>query len=259
MLSKFRDADLLWPTVFTALALSVLLGLGTWQWNRKAWKHDVIATIAARSKAPPIDARAWAGLTCELVEKAGLARSCEYTAVSLTGAFDHGRERHVYTGIAKPQGGGAGGQGYWIMTPFKLAGTGEVVAVSRGFVPEQQKAPAARPAGQIEGETTIIGLIREAEPRATFTGANDPAKNMWYLRDPRELFAGAGTPLGRPGFFVDQLSPTPPGGQPASTAGRIDIPNRHLEYAITWWGLAATLMGVYGAFAAGRFRQRLKS
>lgn len=254
MLTKFRNAGLLWPTVVTALALSVLIGLGTWQWNRKAWKEDVIATIQARSKAEPIDARTWAGLSCGQIDKVGLAHSCEYTAVRLTGAFDHASERHVYTGIAKPAGGGAGGQGYWIMTPFKLQGSGEVVAVSRGFVPEAMKQPAQRASGQTEGETTIVGLVREAEPRATFTGANDPAKNMWYLRNPGELFNGTSGPLGRPQFFVDQLAPAPPGGLPASTAGRIDIPNRHLEYALTWWGLAATLIGVFVAFAAGRLK-----
>ncbi|MEQ1611626.1 MAG: SURF1 family cytochrome oxidase biogenesis protein [Hyphomicrobiaceae bacterium] len=254
MLKKFRDAGLLWPTVFTALALLVLLGLGTWQWNRKAWKEDVIATIATRSKAAPIDARAWGGLTCGPIEKVGLARSCEYTAVKLTGAFDHARERHVYAGIAKPTGGGIGGQGYWIMTPMRIADTGETIAVSRGFVPETMKDQAQRASGQNEGETTIIGLVREAEPRATFTGANDPAKNIWYLRNPRELFTGAGGAISRPDFHVDLLSPTPAGGLPAPTAGRIDIPNRHLEYAITWWGLAATLLGVFAAFAAGRLK-----
>lgn len=258
MLKKFRDAGLLWPTVLTALALGVLLGLGTWQWNRKAWKEDVIATIQARSKAEPIDARAWAGMTCETIEKVGIARSCEYTAVRLTGTFDHASERHVYTGIAKPDGGGVGGQGYWIMTPFRLAGSGETVAVSRGFVPETAKVAQVRQPGQIEGETTFIGLVREAEPRATFTGANDAAKNIWYLRNPRELFA-ATAPLGRPDFFVDLLSPVPAGGLPAPTAGRINIPNRHVEYALTWWGLALTLIGVFTAFAAGRLKPLPKS
>jgi surfeit locus 1 family protein len=252
MLQRFRRAGLLGPTIFTALALAILLGLGTWQWNRKAWKADLIATIAARSKAKPIEAGTWLGRDCAPIGKVGLAGSCEYTAVRLAGTFEHADERHVYTGIAPLAGGGPGGQGYWIMTPFKLAERGAVIAVSRGFVPDAQKAPSRRAAGQIEGETTIIGLVREAEARATFTGANDPAKNIWYLRHPQELFGGLG--LAQPAYFIDLMSPLPPGGLPAPTAGRIDIANRHLEYALTWWGLAATLLGVFAAFAAGRLR-----
>lgn len=252
MLARLRAAGLVPVTVAMLGALAVLVGLGIWQWQRKAWKEQVIATIEARSSAAPIDAAAWLSRGCETIEKVGIERSCEYLAVRLAGTFDHAAERHVYTGIAKPPGG-VGGQGYWIMTPFRIAGTNEVVAVSRGFVPEAQKLAADRPAGQLAGETTIVGLVREAERRATFTGANAPAKNIWYLRNPQELFAAG--PVTRTGHFVDLLSPTPPGGLPQPTAGRIDIPNRHLEYALTWWGLALTLLGVYAAFV----RERLKT
>ncbi len=265
MLTRFREAGLLWPTIATAIALSILLGLGTWQWNRKVWKEELIATIQARSKAAPVDyydvfqRPKGPSRPMALSEVDGSRPSWEYLAVKVTGTFDHANERHVYTGIARPAGGGVGGQGYWIMTPFKIAGSDEALIVSRGFVPEGQKDPKLRSAGQIEGETTIVGLLRVAEPRATFTGANDASKNMWYLRNPAELFANSTAYRTQPGSFIDHLAPTPPGGLPASTAGRIDIPNRHLEYALTWWGLGLTLIGVYAAFAAGRLKSAPKA
>lgn len=255
---RVRASGLLWPTLLAMAGLAVLLALGTWQWQRKSWKEVLIATIAARAKAAPIEAAAWLGRPCPALDSVGLAGSCEYLSVRLIGTFDHVDERHVYTGIAKPAGGGVGGQGYWIMTPFRLAGTGQSITVSRGFVPEAAKLPSARQAGQIAGETSVVGLVRQAEPRATFTGANDPAKNIWYLRNPGELFA-QNLMVTRPEFYVDLLSPPPPGGLPQPTAGRIDIANRHLEYALTWWGLAATLLGVFAAFAAGRLKSRPKS
>lgn len=237
---------LLVPTIVTLAAMSVLLGLGTWQWQRKAWKEQVIATITARSKAAPIEAGDWLKRDCPNLDQFGIERSCEYLAVRLTGTFDHANERYVYTGIAKPAGGGVGGQGYWIMTPLRISGSNEVVAVSRGFVPEAQKLPSRRAAGQVAGESTIVGLVREPEPRSMFTGANDPPKGIWYLRNPGELFPAG--PLTQTSHFIDLLSPTASGGLPQPTAGRIDIPNRHLEYALTWWGLALTLAGVYVAF-----------
>ena len=256
MLRKFHDAGLLGISLLALTALAVLLGLGAWQWSRKAWKEDLIATIAARSKAAPIDAAAWAGRNCEPADKVGLARSCEYVAVRLAGTFDHTRERHVYTNIARPADGGFGGQGYWVVTPFRLAGSDLTIAVSRGFVPEAAKSPQHRPEGQIAGETSLVGLLRGVEVRATFTAVDNPAQNMWFLRNPRDLFGGAGGPLqAYPDFYVEVLSPAPPGGVPQPTAGRIDIPNRHLGYALTWWGLAVTLLAVYAAFV----RERLKA
>lgn len=250
-----RGARLVWPTLATLVALTVLIGLGGWQWQRKQWKEELIATIDARLKAPPIDAAAWRRLDCRPASAVGLAKSCEYIAVRLSGTFDHGNERHVFTGIAPGAAGSVGGQGYWVVTPFRLAGSGETIAVSRGFVPDIAKAPPTRAIGQIAGETTIVGLVRESEPRGLFTGANDPTGNIWFLRNPGELFAGHGVTVSDPGHFVDLLSPVPPGGLPAPTAGRVAIPNRHLEYALTWWGLACTLISVYSAFAAGRLRQ----
>jgi surfeit locus 1 family protein len=255
MLQKLQTAGLLWVTAVTLVALAILLSLGAWQWNRKAWKEDVVATIAARLQAKPLDAGTFRALQCQPVAQVGLAKSCEYTAVRLTGTFDHSLERHVYTGIAKPPGGGGGGQGYWIMTPFRVGATGEVVAVSRGFIPDRSMDLATREKTWVKSETTITGLIRDAEPRQSFTNPNDAAKNTWYLRNPAEIFgSAAGVAITRPGLFIDQLAPTPANGLPVPTAGSVNIANRHLEYALTWWALAATLLGVFGAFAVGRLR-----
>ncbi len=253
--SRLMSSGLLVPTIATVCALALLLGLGTWQWNRKAWKEELVATIAARSTARPLDATAFAKLRCEAVEAVGLPKSCDYTAVRLTGTFDLSNDRYIYTGIDKPPGASVGGQGFWIMTPFRISETGQTVSVNRGFVPETRKDPASRLDGQPPPQFEFTGLIRSAEPRATFTGANDPAKNIWYLRNPAELFPVADQPaIARPELYLDLLKPVPAGGLPQPTAGRINIANRHLEYALTWWALALTLLGVFAVFAAGRLR-----
>ena len=57
-------------------------------------------------------------------------------------------------------------------------------------------------------------------------------------------------------FFVDaEAEPAPPGGWPRGGVTRLELPNRHLEYALTWYGLAAALVGVFLAFAAARWQQ----
>lgn len=246
-------------TVATLAALAVLISLGNWQWQRKTWKDELVATISARAAADPLPPERWSSLSCRPVHEVGLAESCEFTTVRLAGHFDHASERRIFT-TAPP---GFSGAGYWVFTPFDMAGAR--IYVNRGYVPEARKDPQARSAGQITGEVEIVGQIRSAEQRGQFTAVNNPASNIWFLRNPRELLEAPGAGVidlarwegeGPSGldFYIDQISPAPPGGLPAPRASVIQLPNRHLEYALTWWGLALTLIGVYAALVLARLR-----
>lgn len=265
MLHGPKGKSLVALTIATAIALAMLIGLGNWQWQRKVWKEELIATMAARASADPLPRERWSSLICRPVHEVGLADSCEFTTVRLAGRFDHSGERHIFT--TAPRGSNPGGPGYWVFTPFDVVGAARIY-VNRGFVPEARKDPKSRPAGQLTGEVEIVGQIRTAEQRGMFTGTSSPAENVWFLRDPRELLgaaaANAADGLGQwkgPGpsgldFYIDQISPTPPGSLPTPRSGVIELPNRHLEYALTWWGLALTLVGVYAGFVLGRRRGR---
>ena len=50
-------------------------------------------------------------------------------------------------------------------------------------------------------------------------------------------------------FFVDADATPNPGGLPVGGVTLIDLPNSHLQYALTWYGLAGTLVVVFGLFA----------
>jgi surfeit locus 1 family protein len=248
-------------------ALALLIGLGTWQWQRRAWKGELSALIERRAAEVPLTPIEAMALACPDAEAVGLARSCEYRRLRLTGRFDHAGERHVFIALPR-RAGEPGGPGYWVMTPFRLAGSGVTAYVNRGFVPENLKEAAQRPEGQVEGEVEIIGRVRSAERRGMFSNQSDAGRNVHYVRDPAEL-AGNGIRaqeqpatgatvramrLGDPGLYIELTGPAPPGGLPLPTASAIRLPNRHLEYALTWWALAATLVGVYGALLAARLR-----
>jgi surfeit locus 1 family protein len=264
MLNPLRDKGLLWPTLFTLAGVAALSGLGTWQIQRKAWKDQLIQIIKVRSTAAPLPPEAWRELQCERSDRAGLRRSCDYTAVRLRGTFDHSGERHVFASNSRRQGG-IGGPGFWIFTRFWLPDRKTWTLVNRGFVPHDLKDPAKRADGQLAGEVQIVGLIRTGEARRWFHGKNNERANIWYVRDPLELLNAAKT-AARPGadrqatggapdtfaHYVDQVAPVPPGGLPLPVAATIALPNRHLDYAITWYGLAATLIVVYAASSWSR-------
>ena len=242
MLARLRQAGLVWPTAFAAAGLAVLVGLGTWQLERKRWKEDLIAKIAARVHAPPVPL-----IRAEQLRRDGA--DVEYLHVIARGRFQHDEERYLYAPAPS-------GLGWHVYTPLEYA-PGRFVWINRGFVPDARKDPASRREGQVPGETEVTGLIRQPQARRMFTPANDVAHNLWYWPDVAALHASAfgGTGAEALAFTVDaDAKPAPPGGLPAGGVTRLDLPNRHLEYALTWYGLGLTLIGVYSAFAAGRLR-----
>jgi surfeit locus 1 family protein len=241
MLSTLTKKRLLWPGVATLAGLAILIALGNWQIRRLAWKEGLIAAIAERTHAEPVP----------LAEAERRGGDLEYLRVKARGRFLNEKELHFYAFDEKD------GMGWHIVTPLQL-GDGAVVFVNRGFVPNTLKDAEKRKEGEPKGEVEVVGLVREPEMAGAFTPANDAAKNVWYWRD---LSAMAAAALGRNNarvvpFVIDaELEPRNPGGWPRGGVTRLELPNRHLEYALTWYGLAAALVGVFTAFAVSRWRQ----
>jgi surfeit locus 1 family protein len=242
MLATLRGRRLIWPTVMTGLGVAALVSLGNWQLDRKAWKEDIIARIGARTTAPPV------GLA-EANDRVRAGGDAEYLRVVARGRFLNDKERYFYAPDPEL------GPGYHVYTPFEVAGEGAVLFVNRGFVPEALKAPEARKAGQLGGEVEVTGLVRMPGKKGFFTPDNDPKSNLWFWRDfaglLRSVFADAERAT-IPLFLEAEAAA--PGGWPKGGATRLEIPNRHLEYALTWFGLAAALLAVFAAYAASRAR-----
>lgn len=244
MLRTIRDRGLVWPTLLSIAGLALLIALGTWQMQRKAWKEGLLTRIAERVDAAPVP-------LADAIARWQRDGDVEYMHVTARGHFLNDLERHFYEPDPKR------GLGYDIYTPFRLAGSGSVVWVNRGYVTNEFKDPATRPEGQIEGETDVTGIVRLAMTKSRFTPDNDLARNLWHWRDLDGLTGsafGGDAPETVP-FFI-ALDPGPARGNgPAGGATEFSLPNRHLEYAITWYGLALTLVGVYAAFVWTRLRQ----
>lgn len=228
---------LAWPTAAALAGLAVLVSLGVWQVQRLSWKTGLIASIEEGLAADP--------LPLSDIE-AGIEHgyAVEWLKTQATGAYRHDLERHLYTvadGVA----------GYRVLTPL-VTGAGLTVWVDRGFVPEGRKDAGTRREGQVAGEQSVTGLVRAPEGQGPFTPDNEADRNVWFWPDLAAMTATADPPL--PGgvlpAYIEMTGPPPPGGYPRPPQrARIDLPNNHLGYAITWFGLAATLIGVYIAFA----------
>ena len=246
-MTETRRHPLLLPGIAALLALIALVGLGTWQLSRLAWKNELIAQVAARSHAAPAPLpppASWPAMTAE---------SDEYRRVSATGSFRHDAEAYLYfvAGDSRRPGeaGRVQGQGYLVITPLVMA-DGRIVLVNRGFVPTDRRDPASRAGGQLPGIVTVTGLLRFPEARGLFAAPDDTARRLFYTRDIGAMTAALGLDGRRTApFLIDADSADLPGGLPQGGETRLVFPNRHLEYALTWYGLALTLVGVFIAFA----------
>jgi surfeit locus 1 family protein len=217
------------PIVAVLAALAVLIGLGVWQLERKAWKEALIATLEQRLAQPPVplpDAASWAGLRQD---------DWEFRRVRFTATVQDAGAALVYT-VGSPLRADVSGPGYWVFAPARLE-DGGAVAVNRGFVPQGRqdaRAPAAGPA-------EITGVLRWPEPRSWLLQGDDPARNTFFARDPRAIAVAKRWGPVAP-FYVEQEAPLPPGGLPKAGPLQIRLRNEHLHYALTWFGLAGVLI-----------------
>ncbi len=212
------------------LGIVALLGLGTWQVERRAWKLALIDRIESRVSAPALPAPGpaeWPGID---------AASAEYRHVALRGRFLPGPDRLVLAATSR-------GAGFWVLAPFRTE-AGFLVLVNRGFIATDQRDPSARAAPA--GPQTLTGLLRITEPGGGFLRSNDPSAGRWYSRDVVALAADLGIdrdPGGVAPYFVDAAAGPDPAALPVGGLTVISFHNNHLVYAVTWFSLALMLAG----------------
>jgi surfeit locus 1 family protein len=233
------------PAIAFLVALATLLSLGTWQLQRRAWKLDLIEKIEARAYGAPgpiLPEAEWPRWSPDAEE---------YRRVQVSGRYLHEHEVAVH-GLMPSGQRGQPVQGFYLLTPLQLA-DGAKVLVNRGFVPTQLRGAATRPESRPAGEVTVTGLVRSQEKRGSFRPENDPAKNAWFVRDVRQIADAKGLSRVAP-FLIDADDTANPGGWPKGGQTRLAMTNDHLHYALTWYGLALVLVGVFGTVVWRHFR-----
>jgi surfeit locus 1 family protein len=236
--------SLVWQSLFAALALGLLLTLGVWQLRRLEWKESLIARLETRTRAAPVDIPPpsdWSGPRGE---------DYDYRHVRAEGRFDLASSAKVFT--PAPAGTTAGGAGFFVLMPFRLAGGG-VVLVNRGFAAQSLTGTEAW--RQKPNETAQIkGWLRAPQSRNPFTPADDPAAGQWFTSDPIKIAATLGLVDAAPFVLQQEDQAGLDDGLFRTVPDAADIPNNHLSYAVTWMGLAAALLVVYAIYARSRVR-----
>jgi surfeit locus 1 family protein len=238
MNARRKFGGLLLPGALAMLGLVVLLGLGTWQVERKAWKEALIAALDRRLNDAPVampPPGEWPGMTAD---------NAEFTRVRLHVDFPNAKDALVYTS-GSPIRDDVKGAGYFVFSPARLAG-GQQIVVNRGFAPDRSYAAAS-------GPQDIVGALRWPEASSWFVAAHDAKGEIWTVRDPRMMAQARGWGPVAP-FYVEQESPVPPHGVPHPAALKPHLRNEHLQYAITWYGLAAVLAIMFTLWAIKRRR-----
>lgn len=243
-----RRGGVIEATVFAIACFAILIGLGFWQLDRKVWKENLIAAMTERLNQAPQDLAppaSWPQLSQD---------KDEYRRVSFPAEFLEGEEALVYTPGSALRAD-IKGPGYFVFAPARLSG-GSIVVIDRGFVPLDRMNSATRAQGVPHGTIDIVGVMRWPEQRGTFTPGDDVKTNVWFLRDLQAMAQAKKWDTKAP-FYIDQESPVPPGGLPLPGKLVVHLPDNHLQYAITWFGLALGLAGVYVVWLVGRLRRRV--
>ena len=212
------------PILIGGIGVPILLGLGAWQVQRLSEKEVLIQEVEARMASDPV------ALPDQVdPEKDRLLR------VAVRGRLGR-REIPILTSL-KPYG-----PGFRIITPMEIAPDGHTVTrrimVDLGYVPERMKSIFDR------GRTVrlekrlfhdrVVGYVYWPDETDGYTPEPDRERRIWFARDVEAMAKELDTD---PVLVVAENHPD--GDVPLPQPPAANLPNKHLEYALTWFSMAA--------------------
>ena len=235
----FRPA--LWMTIWAIPALGMLLYLGTWQVMRMHWKEALIDEFTMRATAQAVTPPA-----------ADQAADMRYQRLNVSGVWMHHAEVQL-TGRTFE-----GTAGYHVITPLRLD-DGRILILNRGWVSQDYRRPEKRPSSLETGPVNVQAILRLPFKKGYFVPENYPDQDDWFtlnvadIKNHHDLGENVITT-----YTADVMRPDGPYVLPIGAAVEIDIPNDHWNYALTWYGLALGLIGVYVSWHMQTGRLRFK-
>jgi len=233
-----------WPigaTLATLIALAILIGLGVWQLQRLAWKTELLARVAALRTAPAIPL----GAALDSLSAGG------DVAMRRVVVDCPGLARAPFLELYGLREGQAGSR--LVSACEVVSARYRSVLVDRGFVVD---TVSARPSVDAADRTPVhlVGVLRVPDAPTFVTPPNDPVRNRWFSRDAAAMAKALGAAAPAPLFLMAETSSNPEWKALRPAPLPSEIPNRHLEYALTWFGLAGALLAVYAAVLRRRWK-----
>ena len=243
--AESRPRGALGMTIIALVMVGVLAGLGIWQLQRRDEKHVLIAALTERLALAPVQLPAdWAALN---------AARDEFRRVTFTATFESKPDVMVYTsGSAVRED--VSGPGTWAFLPARLP-DGRAIVINAGFVQNtmQDRAQQDQAVGRLitGAPVTMTGYMRFPETPGLFSAHEDRAKRLWFVRDHRAMALAMAWGEVAP-FYVDLEAPVPPSGVPKPGPLQVHLRDNHMQYAITWFGLALVVLVAFGFWVAQR-------
>jgi cytochrome oxidase assembly protein ShyY1 len=235
--------------LFTLAMVAIFVGLGGWQLERRAEKHALIAALTERLAADPVPlppASEWGKLT---------PQKDEFRRVHFKVAYDGRSDAMVFSSGSAVRDD-ISGPGTWAFMPARLQG-GETIVVNVGFVQNtmQDRALEDRAVSRLVTDLPVdlTGYIRFPERAGMLTPAASPAKRLWFTRDHLEMSRLLGWGEIAP-FYIDLERPVPPNGTPSPGPLHVHLKDDHMQYAITWFALAAAVVVAFFVWLRGKRR-----
>ena len=229
--------------LFTLVMVALLVGLGLWQLERRLEKHALIAALAERLEAAPEPLPApsqWSALT---------AAKDEFCRVSFAATFARAPDVMVYSSGSAVRAD-VSGPGTWAFLPARLA-SGQTIVVNAGFVENamQDRVVEDRAVAKLLTgvPVALTGYLRFPESPGFLTPAENRASRLWFVRDQLAMAHALGWGEVAP-FYIDLEAPVPLGGVPKPGPLQLHLKDDHMQYAITWFGLAGAALIVFGAW-----------
>ena len=235
--------------IFTLLLGALFVGLGLWQLQRRTEKHALIAALSERLAAAPVPLPPrpqWSRLTPE---------RDEFRRVSFTATYESRLDAMVYSSGSAVRGD-VSGPGTWAFLPARLA-DGDTVAVNAGFVPNtmQDRDQQDRAVAQLitREPVKLTGYIRFPVAASLLTPRENSTKRLWFARNQLAMAQALGWDRGAP-FYIDLELPVPQNGIPKPGPLQVHLTDDHMQYAITWFCLAGSVLIAFAVWWRGQGR-----
>ena len=236
--------------LFTLFVMAIFIGLGIWQLQRRVEKHALIAALDARLADAPVPLpppAQWKTLTPSVDE---------FRRVTFSATFEPRPDVMVFTSGSAIRAD-VKGPGTWAFLPARLP-DGDVIVVNAGLVenPRQDRAQQDKAVSKLiaGAPLTMTGYLRFPEKAGMLTPKANTVQRLWFARDIGAMATALGwAPDGRIApFYVDLESPVPDNGIPKPGPLEVHLKDDHMQYAITWFGLAGAVLIAFGVWWRGQ-------